>query len=155
MLKTMWERAFGGTVMTGLLLGAIAVAAIPVVVGFLVATLVPEVGELRDGSGWRILHFLWIYPAVFFLAMVNSGVATGLTRRDPHSGLNGVVTSVVLWFGLALMLTVFFKHVSGAAIASAVALLVFWPFVRLLERGAEAAERRNDGGAEVRPPYTR
>ncbi len=126
--------------MSVLLLGAIIVAAIPLVVGIIVGEKVPGAGDLRpDGGAWRLLHLLWVYPATFMLAAVSEGVAKHVTGKAA-GGIGAVVEAVFLWVALTFMFGVFFEQMGGAAIGAGVALVVYWPFVHLLQRSADRAE---------------
>lgn len=134
-----------GGVMSALLLGAVAVAALPLAVGIVVGALVPEVGQLRTEDGaWRLLHLLWVYPGVFVLATISEGVAKHVAGAPPR-GAGAVVEAVVLWAGLTLMFGVFFHHPASAAIGAGTGLLATWPFTRALERAAERADEARAG----------
>lgn len=139
------SKLVGGTVMALLFLGAVLLASIPLLAGVVVGALVPGIGGLRPGSGpGQLLHLLWIYPVLFLVATVVDGVGKYFRDGGDRSAAGTATELVVLWFAVTLMLTVFLEHPGGAALASAVAMLLYRPFVRHLERQAEEDEPEDD-----------
>lgn len=124
-----------------LLLGAVLLASVPVLAGVVAGAFLPGAGGLREGTGLGALaHLLWIYPALFLAATVVDGVGKYVRDGGERSAASTVVEFVVLCGALTLMLTVFLQRPEAAAVGAAVALLLYWPFVRHLERNAEEDE---------------
>jgi hypothetical protein len=129
-------------------LGVVWVAALPLLVGLVLAGLVPEVGRLRGaGGGWQLLHLLWIYP-VFFVVVGMLEPRAGRVRSRGRRVLARVVELVLAWLVLTVLLGVFFVHPGGAAIASAVAVVSLAPFARLLERTVPRGAHEGPGDAD-------
>ncbi|MBO0919867.1 hypothetical protein J1G42_03385 [Cellulomonas sp. zg-ZUI222] len=123
-------------------LGVVLVVALPLLVGVLVTGFLPDVGTLRAGSGWRVLHLLWIYPTfVVLLFLLVTPVARAFGRATHPA--SGVVAELGLsWLLLTALLQVYFEQPGGAAIAAAIALAALGPFARLLERTAPDDDTR-------------
>lgn len=119
-----------------LVVGAIIVAAIPLLAGTMVGAILPEWGELRSSvTPWSALHVIWMYPALHLAATV-----TGAVREAMSLSLNRraveAVELVAVWLLITAMLLVFFEHATGALTAAAVSLVLFIPFVKFLEKNA-------------------
>lgn len=138
----------GGVVMLLLLVGAVAVAALPLVVGLVAGAYLPDgVGGLRtEGGPARMLHLLWVYPVLWVAALVVDALVKYVTFGRRPGPVALAVEVLVMWVVLTLLYGVFFERVQGAALAAAVALLVLVPFVRLLEKGAEDDEPDDGAG---------
>ena len=126
------DRRVGWVVMPLLLVGAIAVASLPLVAGLVVSALIPSVGALRVDSGWALLHLLWIYPVIYVVATI----VEPLEKVAIISGTPRVVaktaSSAVFLVVLTGLLLVFFDSWIGAAIAAATGGLMLWAFVKIL-----------------------
>ncbi len=115
-------------------LGVVWVAALPLLVGLVLAGMVPEVGRLRSaGGGWQLLHLLWIYPVLFVVVGMLEPRA-GRARSRGRRVLALAVELPLAWLVLTVLFGVLFVHPGGAAIAAAVAVASLAPFARLLER---------------------
>lgn len=133
----------GGTaIMAGLLLGAILAASLPLFIALLVTNALPGVGELRTGGGpLRLVHLLWVYPAMWIGASIATGVAKGLRLRGKPKVAQVVAEYAITWSATTLiMLVAFFEDLAGAFLSASIALLLYLPFVRFLERGAKKDE---------------
>ncbi|UNX54799.1 hypothetical protein MF406_00380 [Georgenia sp. TF02-10] len=131
------SKIFGGVVMTLLFLAALCAACLPLLAGLVVAAYVPGTGDLRtETGGSRLLHLLRMYPAVFLFATVLGGVRKYLERAGPRRWV-AAGEELAMWLFVSALFTVFFEQAAGALLGAAIALLLYWPFVRFLERGAE------------------
>ncbi|MEJ5914010.1 hypothetical protein [Pseudokineococcus sp. 1T1Z-3] len=132
----------GGLIMGGLLLGAVLAASLPLIAAVLVVDALPGVGELRtDGGLARLVNLVWAYPGLFVAGMVASGVGKGLKGRGrSRVTVLAVETTIMVASLTAIMFVVFFVDLAGALLATAIALVLYWPFVRFLERGVRKDE---------------
>ncbi|OUE24333.1 hypothetical protein [Clavibacter michiganensis] len=135
----------GGAIMLLLFLGAVFVASLPMIAGIFAAALLPQTGGLRDDVGTpHLLHLLWIYPGLFLVGSVVDAVGKHLRGSRPRGPVGTVVELVVLCSLLSLMLGVYFARPEGAVLAAGIALLLYWPFVKGMERRTARRDAEQD-----------
>ncbi|BAU32357.1 hypothetical protein [Microcella alkaliphila] len=140
------DRRVGWVVVPLLLVGAIAFVSLPLLAGVVVTALAPGTGDLRISSGWALLHFRWIFPALYVVSvlddvLVRAAVVLGAPRPLAH-----ILGSVSVVIALAAMYSVFFEHPSGAVVATLVGLVLLVIFPRILP--LQPTDARTDGAGE-------
>lgn len=125
---------WGGLVMAGLLVVAIAASSIPMLVGVLVVAWLPWFGELRTSDPMMLLHFLWIYPALWFASVVSGGVVRAVCTTARSRRVGELVADLLLWLLVASCYRLLFTDELGPLVAALVSLLLMKPFVAWFER---------------------
>lgn len=133
------SKLFGSVVMTLLFLGAVCVASLPLLAGVIIGAYMPGTGGIRNDLGLRgMLHFLWIYPAVFVFATVLGGLNRYLElERGKSRRYVSILEAVLMWILVTVLFGVFFEQSLGAAVGAAAALVLYWPFVRWMEASSK------------------
>lgn len=134
----------GFLIMSGILIGAIVGAAVPMIAGVGLVALIPRVGELNHPLPTILLHMLWMYPALWLVGTVVDSVAKHLVGGRPLGWFGTLVGDLITWWALSMMFTVVFRDLLGAMLAALVACLLMKPFMAWLERHTPDDE----GGAE-------
>ncbi|CAQ02043.1 putative integral membrane protein [Clavibacter sepedonicus] len=115
------------------------------VAGLFAGALLPQAGGLRDEVGTaHLLHLLWIYPLLFLAGTVVDAVGKHVRGSRPAGVIGSGVELVVLWAILSLMLGVYFARAEGAVLAAGIAMLVYWPFVKGMERKTARRDAEQD-----------
>ncbi len=143
---------WGACIMFWLLIAAILYSSVPFLTGAGIAALIPRLGELRNFTPWLLLHFLWIYPVMWFTSIVTETVITYIFSTEPARKVGGAIRNILIYLALAIIYHVtFFSDPLGAMIASLVSCLLLKPFVNWLERNtppddADDANSEDDSG---------
>ena len=88
---------WGAIIMFWLLVAAIIVSTIPMMVGVAIVALIPGVGELQSLNPWLLLHFLWMYPAVWGLSLVVDSVLNHLFATGKSKKVGELLGNVLAW----------------------------------------------------------
>lgn len=119
------RRSTETTGILGVLVAAIAVAALPLALGVSIIRLVPVWGEPRTPfSWWSLLHFLWIYALLYVLIGVLERSSRRLFPGKPRaqSLLEDAITLLVL----TALYHVFFERLSGALAAALLSFFFYY-----------------------------
>lgn len=113
---------------------AVAVASLPLLVGMAATALIPGIGSLRaEVTPWHVLHIFWMYPAIFAISTVTTGVVNAFSRTHLHS-ISKILEFVVMFLIITGMMMIFFEDVFGSFISAALTMVVFYPLVHILSR---------------------
>lgn len=140
-----------------ILIGAILIAAVPMLVGVMLTALVPWFGHLSQTPLTALLHMLWMYPVLWAYCLIAEPVETfyvaaAKQRATQHKGLLKPGAGITLLSNLSaclvvtLMYSVLFTDTLGALVAALITFLLFKPIVRLLER--ETTKPQDPGAAQ-------
>ena len=127
---------WGAIIMFWLLVAAIIVSTVPMMVGVAIVALIPGVGELQSLNPWLLLHFLWMYPAVWGLSLVVDSVLNHLFATGKSKKVGELLGNVLAWLLISWFFTVFFRDPLGALLAGLISAVTMKPFVTWLEKHA-------------------
>jgi len=99
---------WGVIIMFWLLVAAIIVSTVPMMVGVAIVALIPGVGELQGHNPWLLLHFLWMYPAVWGLSLVVDPVLNYLFATGKSKKVGELLGNVLAWLLISWFLLSFF-----------------------------------------------
>ncbi|RRD48390.1 hypothetical protein [Arachnia propionica] len=131
---------WGALIMVGLLVLAIAGSALPMMAAVLGVAWLPWFGEPTSWNPAMMLHFLWIYPMVWFASLVVDSVVKHSFTTESMRRVGGVVGDLLVWLLVAMSYRVLFRDDLGALVAALASLLLMKPFVAWLERRDAARE---------------
>ena len=143
---------WGAIIMFWLLIAAIIFSTIPMMVGVAVVALIPGIGELRSTNPWHLLHFLWMYPAVWVFSLIIEPILKHLFATGNSRKFGDFLEDLLMWLLISWFYTVFFRDPSGALLAGLISISLLKPLVDWLEKHAPADKDGQDeeGQAEER-----
>lgn len=137
--STLGKKAKGALLTMLVLSGALAVAAIPMVVAVVITRLIPVVGEgPLHASGWDLLHFLWIYAVLYGVIVLLEKIGKHKLNLQPFAQNCFEGTGILV--ALSIMYLVFFAKIEGAVVAAVLSLVLYVvirPITKTMERAAE------------------
>ena len=136
-----------------LLLCAIIYAALPFILAVIIVAMLPGVGDLRSTvSGWSLLHFVWMIPALFFIETIAGAAAKVLKPKMQQGSVADIVGGAVVVVVLASFSSVFFADDLGAVLTAALAFGLSLVVQKILPEPSDKSTEPDDTNTPALSP---